>query len=107
MNSKQAKALADLLEQAKPQRRWDDDPEPEIHATVSAVGGSSNDYQVTLFSPTDSLAHYHDAIFIGEAGNLYVWDADTDQPREIESFKWGSREGAFRKFDTYFEPVLR
>jgi hypothetical protein len=107
MNARQAQALADLLKEARPLRRWDDDPDPEVHATIQPVGGNSNDYQVTIFSPTDMLAHYPQAIFIDEAGKLYVYDADTDQDRAIEGFEWGSREGPGKKFDTYFDPMLK
>lgn len=110
MNLKQASALTSLMEQALPVRRWDDDPEPDVCATVSYLHGGE-DVEVKLWSPSDLLAHYRQPIFIDYAGGFYVIDLDTDQEKKVESFKWlsyGEWAGhidAARRYDAYFTAV--
>lgn len=110
MNLKQARALASLMEQALPVRRWDDDPEPDICATVSYLH-AGEDVEVKLWSPSDLLSRHPQPIFIDYAGNFYVFDADADQEKKVESFKWGGhadwtgKVDPRRQHDSYFMAV--
>lgn len=113
MNAKQARTLADLLEAALPERRWDNDPEPDVYARINHEDGyariddgSDTAYSVAIFSPSDALCSYA-PVWIRGDGSLAIADEDgVLHGVQLHDFTWRDRGHGIMRFDAHAERAL-
>lgn len=115
MNSKQVKALADLMFSVKPPKKMydtDADPWPELHVALEVVHGydDGNTYEARLWT-TATGYRFPDRFYLRGDGTVYVYDSEKDESHAVKKVEWDWSEGGSPTWrmtlrSTVEEPVL-
>lgn len=92
MNTKQVRALANLMEAAAPPRHMyadEDEPFPELHVKLEVAQGADdgNTYEASFWT-VETGYRFPDPFYLRSSGTVYVYDSEQDVAWDLVRTRW-------------------